>query len=187
MFTLRPATQDDVLALAHLHVEGWRASYGGLVDRDFLDSLNTKEKEKIWESRVSEGQINILLAVNETGKSCGFASFGKLKTPPPGASPIRPLYSAEIYAIYILPTYWQQGLGRQLMREAALKLKDMKHKSLCLWVLEGNKRAISFYKALGGQRCGKKQVEIGGKPLPELCFGWRDTAPLLQTASLKNG
>ena len=122
--------------------------------------------------------MHTLLARDADGKAAGFVGFGRLKTPPPGSSPIRPLYSAEIYALYILPEYWRQGLGRSLMREAALALKDMKHKSLCLWTLEGNRRGNDFYKALGGQRIGKKQVEIGGRTLTDAAWGWRDTGVL---------
>jgi hypothetical protein len=32
---------------------------------------------------------------------------------------------------------------------------------------------------MGGQRIGKKVVEIGGRNVKEACFGWRDTAPLI--------
>ena len=107
-------------------------------------------------------------------------------TPPPGMSPVRPLYTAEILALYILPACWRQGLGRQLMAQAALRLQEKKHKSLCLWVLEKNMRGNAFYKALGGQRCGKKPVTIGTQTLTDVCYGWRDTAPL-QAALPSNG
>ena len=50
----------------------------------------------------------------------------------------------------------------------------MKHKSMCLWVLEKNERAVSFYKKLGGERCGKKEIEIGKSKVKEVCFGWRN-------------
>lgn len=170
-------TQDDSADLGMLHVEGWRASYGGLVPQDFLNALDAGKMAGDWRAWFAAG-TQASIARTEDGKPAGFIAYGRLKTPPPGMSPVRPLYTAEILAIYILPDYWQQGLGRALMREAALKLREQKHKSLCLWVLEGNKRASAFYKALGGERCGKKTVEIGGKQLPELAFGWRDTTSL---------
>jgi GNAT superfamily N-acetyltransferase len=176
---IRPATVDDIPGLARIHVAGWRAAYAGLVDRAYLDSLSEDEKAAQWRQWFEGGATATLVACDDAGKGTGFVSFGRLKTPPPGMSPIRPLYSAEIYAIYLLPDIWRQGVGRALLKEAAIALKAQKHKSLCLWVMDKNDRANAFYKALGGQRIGRKQVEVGGKMLPEAAYGWRDTAGLI--------
>lgn len=180
-FSVRAATESDIPALAHIHVAGWKDSYDGIVDQKFLDDLTEEQRAADWRKWFTEGMMQTLIAQNESGHAAGFISFGKLRTPIPGGSPIRPLYSAEIYAIYILNEYQRQGLGQQLMREAALKLKEMKHRSVCLWVLEKNERAISFYKKLGGQRCGKKDIEIGSTKVKEIAFGWRDTAALINS------
>lgn len=175
---LRPATPDDAAALARIHIAGWRASYAGLTGQDFLDALDESEWTAKWQGWLAAGDMSVIIAHDDGGNPAGFISFGKLKTAPPGMSPVRPLYAAEIYAIYILPDYWRQKLGRQLMDGAARTLKDRKVKSLCLWVVEKNARAVAFYKALGGQKCGSKTVEIGGHNLSEIAFGWRDTTPL---------
>lgn len=172
---IRPATADDAAALAHIHIEGWRASYGGLVEQSFLDNLDKAERTQDWIKWLGEG-TEALIAYDEHEQPAGFIAFNKLMTPPPGMSPIRPLYTAEILAIYILPAYWRQGLGKDLMKGAAARLKERKHKSLCLWVLEKNARGNAFYKALGGQRCGKKDVTIGNQKLTDVCYGWRDSA-----------
>jgi GNAT superfamily N-acetyltransferase len=181
---IETATPNDIPDLARIHVAGWRAAYSNLVDQAYLDALDEAEKARQWAGWFADGATTTLIARDDdekdgAGQATGFVSFGRLKTPPPGMSPIRPLYSAEIYAIYLLPAVWRQGLGRALLREAAVTLKTQKHKSLCLWVMDGNKRANDFYKALGGQRIGKKQVEVGGKMLPEAAYGWRDTASLM--------
>jgi ribosomal protein S18 acetylase RimI-like enzyme len=178
-FTIRAATTNDIPALAHIHVEGWKASYGGIVNEQFLDSLTEEKQAADWQRWFGEKNMEVLIAHDAVGKPAGFTSFGKLRTPIPGGSPIRPLYTAEIYAIYILPQYWRQGLGRQLMGAAALKLKDMKHKSLSLWVLEKNTQACEFYKSLGGQRCGKKDIDVGGTKVKDVAYGWRSTESLL--------
>lgn len=179
MMIITPCTLADADDLAHIHVEGWRASYGGLVPQDFLDGLDVAARAKNWAEWLNSGETTALIARDASGKAAGFISFGKLRTAPPGMSPVRPVYTAEIYALYILPEYWRHGLGRQLMAAAATALRTQKHRSLCLWVMEKNPRAMPFYKALGGQRCGSKTVEIGGKTLSEIAFGWRD-ANILQ-------
>ncbi len=174
---IRPATTADARDLAYIHIEGWRSSYGGLVDQAYLDGLDKDAREKNWVEWIS-GETEALIAYDDKGAPAGFISFGKLMTPPPGMSPIRPLYTTEILAIYILPPYWRQGLGRTLMAQAAARLREKKHKSVCLWVLEKNSRGVAFYKSLGGERCGKKTVDIGGKALTDVCYGWRDITAL---------
>lgn len=178
MMMITPCTPADAADLGHIHVEGWRAAYGGLAPQAFLDGLNADARAKNWTEWLASGETTALIARDNTGKPAGFISFGKVRTAPPGMSPVRPVYTAEIYALYLLPAYWRAGLGRQLMAAAAAALRVQKHKSLCLWVMEKNPRAVPFYKALGGQKCGSKTVEIGGKPLSEIAFGWRDTTIL---------
>lgn len=178
-FTIRKACTDDIPSIAHIHVAGWQAAYGGIVDQGYLDSLSTEKREQDWQKWFADGNMNVLVSEDAEGNVSGFTSFGKLRTPLPGMSPIRPLYSAEIYAIYTLPDSWGTGVGKALMEGSVKELAIMKHKSLCLWVLEKNKRAVSFYKKLGGERCGKKDIEIGPTTAREIAFGWRDSKVLL--------
>lgn len=179
-FTVRRAVKSDAPAIARLHVQGWRDAYGGLVAQPWLDGLDEAGRAEKWEGFLEQDHGPVFMAFDQGGAEAGFVNYGRLRTPVPGQSPIRPLYSGEIYALYILSPYWRMGLGTQLMRRAAEGLREMKHKSLCLWVLEGNSRAAGFYKALGGERCGKKDVEIGGATVREICFGWRNAGRLWQ-------
>jgi len=174
---IRPATQEDINAIAALHIEGWKAAYGGLVDQTYLDSLTLEKRIQDWTGWMATGETTILMA-EEQGRPVGWTAFGRTRTPPPGSSPIRPLYSGEIYGLYLHPDVWRQGHGKALIKQAAKDLKAQKHSSLCLWVLDGNARAKSFYEAMGGQKTGNKMVEFGPSKLKEVCYGWRDTAPL---------
>ena len=178
-FSITPGSEIDLEDIAMIHVAGWQGAYGGIIDQGYLDALSVEKKVQLWRQIIEEGDTQLLIARNEQEIAAGFCSFGKLKSPPPGMSAIRPLYTSELYAIYILPAYWRQGLGRELMASSIAKLQKSKHNSVCLWVLEKNSRAVAFYKALGGQRCGKIDVEIGPTKAREICFGWRDFSNLL--------
>ena len=173
-FILREANQSNVETLAHLHVVGGRNSYEGLVDQAYLDSLTEEDFIQRWRNWLQEGVRVVLAEEKETSRICGFCGFGPLKTPPPGSSPIRPQYSSEIYAIYVLPEFWKQGVGKKLMRHCSKALQEEGHNSMCLWVLKGNERAGSFYEKLGGQRIGKHTIEVGPSKVIEVCYGWRD-------------
>jgi ribosomal protein S18 acetylase RimI-like enzyme len=175
---IRTADATDAADLARIHVAGWRAAYEGIAPPEFLAGLSEEKRAEDWRRWLEDKDMKVLLAF-EDGNPCGFTSFGKLRTPIPGMSPIRPLYSGEVYAIYLLPDYWRRGIGTRLLREAAVELRAMKHKSMCLWVMEKNERGIAFYRKHGGERCGKKDVEIGGVTGRDVAFGWRDTARIL--------
>lgn len=175
---IRKATQDDIPAIASLHINGWKAAYGGgLVDQAYLDSLSVEQRIKDWQGWMAAGESQTLIAEKD-GQAVGFITTGRTKTAPPGSSPIRPMFSAEVYALYLDQSVWRQGVGTALLKQAAIDLKELKHSSLCLWVLDGNARAKAFYEKMGGQKVGSVKVDIGPNKLKEICFGWRDTSDL---------
>ena len=98
-FTIRPATEEDILSLSQILVRAWQEGFKNIIDQNYLDSMNAEEwaqKRQIW---LEDKDHCVLIAEDENRAPAGFIGFGKLKTPPPGTSPIRPLYSSEIYAV----------------------------------------------------------------------------------------
>jgi ribosomal protein S18 acetylase RimI-like enzyme len=79
-----------------------------------------------------------------------------------------------------MPEYFRQGVGTALIQKAVAALKEQQHQSMCLWVLDKNKRGCNFYEAMGGQRVGKKMIEIGPTKAKEVCYGWRDIDVILK-------
>ena len=173
VLNIQQANLGDAETIARLHVEGWQGAYGGLIDQGYIDSQTVQLRTEKWQEIFTQGESTTLLATFED-KPVGFVSYGPLRTAPPGTSKIRPLYTSEIYAIYLAPDFFRKGIGTQLMSAATHDLKTKKHQSTCLWVLEGNKRARGFYDKMGGQRIGKKMVEFGPTKAKEICYGWRD-------------
>lgn len=176
--TIRQATEADIPDIAKIHVAGWQGAYGGIVDQGYLDDFTVEMRIPKWKERFDSGESNALIAYIDN-KAVGFVDFGPLRTPPAGMSKIRPLYSSEIYALYLMPECFRQGIGTSLMKASVEKLKEQKHQSLCLWVLKDNKRSCAFYDAMGGQRVGKKMIEIGPTKAKEVCYGWRDIGGIL--------
>ena len=178
MISIRPATAEDVSQIATLHVAGWQAAYGGAVDQAWLDTVTVEKRVADWTGWLAAGDSTSFIA-DQDGVAAGFITSGRTRTPPPGSSPIRPSHAAEIYALYLHPDYWRQGTGTALLRHAAGDLKTRRQSSLCLWVLDSNERAKSFYIARGAQKLGTRMVEIGPSKVKEACYGWRDTAELI--------
>ncbi len=167
------ASKDHICDLSGVHLASKLVAEEGIVDPDYLASFSQAGYEAKWSQWVSAEESQTYIGyVDNT--PVGLVSFGKLRTPPAGTSKIRPLYSSEIYAIYIHPDYFQKGYGRILMSFAAQELMAQNHKSMCLWAIEKNKRACAFYNALGGARVGKQVVEMGCSHIKEACYAWRN-------------
>jgi hypothetical protein len=49
-----------------------------------------------------------------------------------------------------------------------------------LWVFDANKRAIDFYRRLGGEIVEGGLDEIDGQPVPHSRIAWSDTARLAE-------
>ena len=45
---IREATRADSSAIARVHVDTWRSTYGGIVPQDFLDALSYAQREAHW-------------------------------------------------------------------------------------------------------------------------------------------
>ena len=178
-FSIDPATPDDIPELARVHLASKLSAETYIIDQAYLNSFTQEAFEEKWQSFLAAEDSQQYIAF-EGDKALGLISFGQLRTPPPGTSKIRPLYSSEIFAIYVHPDYIDKGIGKKLLQHAVLNLSDQKHQSLCLWVLEKNKRARGFYDKMGGQRIGKKMVEFGPTKAKELCYGWRDMSEILE-------
>lgn len=174
-FTLTTATVNDAATLAALHIDGWQGAYGGIVDAGYLAALDVAQRTADWQNWLQDDPtLQGIIGYDPAGRAAGFCTYGKLRTPIPGQSKIRPQYTAEIMALYLHPDYYRQGLGKTLMRHAAQDLITQRHQGLALWVLGQNTRACAFYTAMGGQRIGNMDKQFGSKTHREICFGWRD-------------
>ena len=177
--SIRPATKDDIADLARVHLASKLYAEKGIIDANFLAEKTQAEYEEKWIGFLAaeDSQQDILF---EGDQAVGFISYGQLRTAPAGTSKIRPLYSAEIFAIYIHPDFMGQGHGKALLQYAVGKLKEQKHQSLCLWALDKNKPACGFYEKMGAQRVGKQFVEMGPSKVKEVCYAWRDISVISQ-------
>ena len=141
---VRPATVGDAPAVAEIHVRSWQKAYRGMLSDEVLDSLSvsewTEKRRKFLQQPAPEQRFWIL----EAGQLMeGFLDMGASRDAPAGDR------VAEIYAIYLHPRCWGQGLGRTLMDRAIQDLRSGNWQQVELWVLEQNLQARRFYEAAG--------------------------------------
>jgi GNAT superfamily N-acetyltransferase len=164
MILIRPAVEQDALAISHVHVESWRTTYAGIVPEEYLASLNEAERVLLWREWLTR-DIQTYIA-DLDGKIVGFISGGAIREPVP-------TYDAELYAIYLLQPAQRQGIGTALLKELAESLLSRGFKSMIVWVLEKNP-GKDFYAKSRAQLVAAKDIQIAGMTRSEVCYGWPD-------------
>jgi GNAT superfamily N-acetyltransferase len=151
---IRDANLVDAEGMAEVHVRSWQAVYVGLFPDEFLRGLSVRNRAEGWRRFISNSSDQrVALLVEEGERIVGFSSLGCSEDPSIG----------EVYAIYLHPDHWGQGLGRELMEVTEARLKTMGFEEALLWVLEGNGLARRFYQAAGWLPDGGIKIEpIGG-------------------------
>lgn len=113
-------------------------------------------------------RVRTYLALRD-GTAVGFVSVG------PERQQDAPADAGEVYAIYADPDVWGSGVGRALLAAGLGDLADHGCRQAWLWVLEGNDRAITFYRRAGfaptGDRISSSVLSASGEGPPELRFG----------------
>jgi ribosomal protein S18 acetylase RimI-like enzyme len=166
MVEIRKAIQDDVSGIAKVHVDTWRSTYQDIVPASFLESLSYSKRGAMWTDVIKRNDPNshVFVAIDDAKQVVGFTAGG------PSREKDYP-YDGELYAIYLLKEHQGQGIGRRLFQATTAHLSSRQLKGMMLWVLEEN-ATKRFYEAMGGVSCGEKTIEIGGKALKEIAYGW---------------
>ncbi|MDP9144925.1 MAG: GNAT family N-acetyltransferase [Actinomycetota bacterium] len=157
---IRSAETRDAADLARVHVTSWQAAYKGLVNQDFLDSLDI-EARTVWWERALGREANLVSVGEIDGTIEGFCLAGASGDEGWG----------EVFALYVTPGHWGTGLGRDLLAAGEGALHGAGHARALLWVLDGNARARAFYQRRGWAIGKPIRIEnIGGTDLTEVRY-----------------
>ena len=177
---LRAATPDDALALALVHQDSWLATYRDIFPQAAFDDLPLARREAIWrrtaQRTVEEPAARTSVVLAEAGgRVLGFASCGPFRVSADnlGDAGDKPRSNApvgELYAMYLAPDVWRQGLGRALFGDCRRRLRDGGFAEMRLWVLAPNTPAIAFYEAMGGKRLAGSTFTTHGVTIDETCY-----------------
>jgi ribosomal protein S18 acetylase RimI-like enzyme len=159
------ATVEDSLQIAEVHVRSWQKAYASQFPSEFLNALSVADRAAMWSTLLCEGSPIVLVARQE-GQVCGFLAFSASRDE--DALP----NGAEIQAIYLLPAVWSRGIGHALWNRARKKMADAGYKTVKLWVITDNERAIRFYRSVGfvEEIAALKTFVLGGQRLTEVRY-----------------
>lgn len=134
-------TDTEIRGKAYVHWRCWHEAYTGLVSEAYLEKLTLSKCEQI----AFQWRDNILIA-KDSERVVGFAGYGSSGNAPD---------TGELSALYVLPEYWGTGAAKQLFDAVREMLSA--YRTVGLWVLKENARAIRFYEKCGFAATGEER------------------------------
>ncbi len=143
--TIRLAVPDDAEAVVRIYIDSWNAGYGDLMSQ--AGRTVTPDLLRRWRHDLAQPVPHRWWVVELEGSIVGFAGIG------PSRDPIDPELG-ELDSIAVDPPYWRKGIGKALISLALQHLVADGYRQAILWTVEGYKRGIAFYEAMGWSRDG---------------------------------
>lgn len=171
----REAVPEDAFGMARVYLASWRQAYRGIIPERLLARMSLAREVAGFRRTVAHGRAggHALVATHRSG-IVGLATAGRDRRDRSGAT-------AELYTLYVAPSWQSRGVGRGLMGLAAEALLADGYHTLSVWVLRDNP-ARSFYARLGGQLVGSDTTRFGDVELPVVGYRWGDLFELEEQA-----
>ena len=133
---IRNAEKEDVRQISEILVEDWQKAYRGIMDDDFLDSMNADQR---YEIEVKRYQKYVVAANGDE-----VLGYAWLEMAGDGGA------DCEIIALYVRYNRRNGGIGKALMRNAMDAFRQAGRKKMIVWCLKENEEARRFYEKMGG-------------------------------------
>lgn len=168
---IRAATVDDSAQLAYIQVESYRSTYGHVWPAEFMAQITLDDQTQDWIDLLSSGETTDLIYVAEDGAVVGYG-IGRIVENGPAAS--------EIVAVHILKEWQGQGVGGQLVKVLALRLREEGCTSTMAWVLDSNTRSRVICEHVGGRLDTSKQSQVGENEfITEVSYIWDNIGDII--------
>jgi ribosomal protein S18 acetylase RimI-like enzyme len=155
MRTISYAKIEDARILGEIHSQSWKVTYKGIVPNEILDNITIEKREKYFEKALEQGWEEDVI-IFEDGIAAGLICIGKCRDEDKDHD------YGEIWGIYLLPQFWNMGIGTELINWGINELGSRGYKKVSLWVLEENFNARRFYEKIGFKHDGTvKEINIG--------------------------
>jgi GNAT superfamily N-acetyltransferase len=162
---IRSASAADAPAVGVVQRESWLAAYEAIIGRATIERvLPADGGERVRQTFETRPWQRMVVAVAEaaerpaesaTSGIVGYASFGPehdvlgAEWPSPRTAAGQQGEVAELYALYVHPTWWSTGTGQALMDQVLAETAGTGYQQITLWVLRDNDRARRFYERAG--------------------------------------
>ncbi|WP_430783289.1 GNAT family N-acetyltransferase [Actinoplanes sp. G11-F43] len=159
---LRPAGDDDTIAVGALHHRSRADAYAHLIPAETFAARGPEAMGAWWRERWKwERDTHRMTLAEVDGVLAGFTYVGPSETD--GA--------VELYAIHVDPAHVGTGVGRELMVNALAELAALGGERAVLWVLADNPVARRFYERGGWTPDGATRVSaVNDQDLPQVRY-----------------
>jgi ribosomal protein S18 acetylase RimI-like enzyme len=145
----------DVKELRQLLKACWLDTYSGILDdRIITNVIELWQSEENLTRGVQDSDL-YYAGYFERGSMLGMVSCGKLDEG-----------TLKIYRLYVLPSSQRKGIGSTLMEDAVRHFSPVK--KIVLEVVEGNRKAVAFYRKRGFSFTVETLVKLGKDDIPSL-------------------
>ncbi len=156
---IRYYEEQDIEQIAKIIDEDWKIAFIGIIDKEYLDNLNYKDREKRIREKYKKEKSIVYVEENEVK---GFCRFGENRD--------EDKELAEIHALYVKNNERRTGIGKKLISKAKEILKSRGYNEVILWCLKENKNGRNFYEKVGGKLDGERKFKIGNKYYDEVSY-----------------
>lgn len=162
---IREGSINDAPSIAKVTVDTWKTAYRGIIPDQYLNNLSYEDREKGWREFPFCNSF-IFVAEDETQNIIGFAAAGPERSS-------NPVYTGEVYAIYIYESYHNKGIGSMLIYSVMKRFEQLGVYSVLIWVLSDSSYR-RFYERIGGHEVDSKLLEMEGFKNEITAYGWDD-------------
>lgn len=160
---VRPATLRDAKAIALLHTAAVKEAYQGLVPEEQWNAASVEKRQAFWREAIEFCEPQVQVAT-EGDTIVGFVGYDRSRD-----EKSRPT-TGEIWAIYVAPSHWGQGVGLALWDAGREGLIDEGCTNVTVWIPLRNERAMRFHELAGFKRelTTAKTAVVGGVKIEEI-------------------
>jgi L-amino acid N-acyltransferase YncA len=162
--SIRQARPNDAAAVARVYIDSWHDTYPGVLSKTLLCSMTPKGQTARWLASINHREL-VLVAEHEKHGIVAMASAGAVRDRGLG-------YDGEVFTLYVDPSHFGCGAGRQLLTGTFSELRKRGFRSCVIWAHAKN-NARFFYEAMGGRLIAERTARMMGDTVPEVAFGWK--------------
>ncbi len=160
---IRNIEEKDIPDVVDIQINGWKIAYKGIIDDNFLNSMNRNERIEKRKKDYKENGFIVAELDNEVVGFCRYVDSNKFTQDMLDVD-------CELLALYVRPDLKYNGIGTKLFQFVIDELKSKRKTKMILWCLKDNEPSKKFYKKMGGEIIKERAFEIGEQNYYEVGF-----------------
>ena len=162
---IRPSHKTDAPSISRIYVQTWRDTYLSVIPFAYLFEMSVPLHEQTFYNEINSKRV-ISFVAEDAGRVVGFITGGF-------ESNADPIYSGEIYTLYVQKNFQRRGIGGKLVSALAMQLNQSGVYSLLVRVLKLNPYR-RFYQKINGTYLQTESLPFADEVLQVEVYGWLD-------------